>query len=90
MFIIIVLRSGNDRLSGLLFFRARCSSFHAHASLITFSSVSMSYFIFAVPMLECLGNHSCMSSPFPKAMQNGTFFFAKRDNLLGRRVSCLM
>ena len=29
------------------------------------SSVSLSYFILAVPMRECLGKHSCTSSPFP-------------------------
>ena len=31
-----------------------------------------------VPMRECSGKHSCMSSTFPIAMQNGTFFFARR------------
>ena len=39
------------------------------------SSVPLSYFILAVPMRECLGKHSCMSSPFPIAILNGTFFF---------------
>ena len=39
------------------------------------SSVSLSYFILAVPMRKCLGKHSCMSSPFPIAIRNGTFFF---------------
>ena len=39
------------------------------------SSVSLSYFILAVPMRKRLGKHSCMSSPFPIAMLNGTFFF---------------
>ena len=39
------------------------------------SSVSLSYFILAVPMRECLGKHPCMSSPFPIAILNGTFFF---------------
>ena len=36
---------------------------------------SLSYFILAVPMHECLGNHACMSSPFPIAILNGTLFF---------------
>ena len=36
------------------------------------SSVSLSYFILAVPMRECLGKYSCMSSPFPIAILNGT------------------
>ena len=39
------------------------------------SSVSSSYFIFAVPMRECLGKHSCMSSQFPIAILNGTSSF---------------
>ena len=40
-----------------------------------FTSVSWSYFILAVPMLECLGKHSCMCSLFPIAILNGTSFF---------------
>ena len=39
------------------------------------SSVSLSYFVLAVPMRKCLGKHSCVSSPFPIAILNGTFFF---------------
>ena len=39
------------------------------------SCVSLSYFILAVPMRKCLGKHSCISSPFPIAILNGTFFF---------------
>ena len=39
------------------------------------SSVSLSYFILAVLMHNCLGKHLCMSSPFPIAMLNGTCFF---------------
>ena len=35
----------------------------------------MSYFILAVPMGECMGKHSCMSSSFPIAMLNGTSSF---------------
>ena len=53
------------------------------------SSVSLSYFILAVPMGVCFGKYSCMSFPYPIALLNGTFFFAKRDDLWGRRVSCL-
>ena len=30
---------------------------------------------FPVPMSECLGKHSCMRSPFPQAILNGTYFF---------------
>ena len=38
------------------------------------SSVSLSYFILAVQMHECLGKHSCMISQLPIAILNGTFF----------------
>ena len=37
------------------------------------SSVSLSNFYLAVPMRGCLGKDSCMSSPFPIAILNGTF-----------------
>ena len=40
------------------------------------SSVSLSYFILAVPMRECLGKHVCMSSPYPIAILNGTSPFS--------------
>ena len=39
------------------------------------SSVSLSNFYLAVPMRRCLGKHSCMSSPFPIAILNGTCSF---------------
>ena len=39
------------------------------------SSVTLSYFVLVVPMRDCLGKHLCMSSPFPKAILNGTCFF---------------
>ena len=48
------------------------------------SSVSLFYFILAVPMRECLGKHSCMSSQFPIAILNGTSFLSlwyKRLNM---------
>ena len=38
------------------------------------SSVSLPYFILAVPMRECLRKHSCMSSAFPIVILNGTCF----------------
>ena len=60
---------------GIFLFRARFAFFHTHASLLTPSSVSLSYFILSVPMRKCLGKHLCMSSPFPIAILNGTFFF---------------
>ena len=39
------------------------------------SSVPLSYFILAVCMRECLEKSSCMSSTFPIAILNGTYFF---------------
>ena len=38
------------------------------------SSVSLSYLILAVPMRKCSGKHWCVSSTFPIAILNGTFF----------------
>ena len=43
--------------------------------ILSFSSVPLSYFSLAVPMRECLGKHSCMSSPFPIAIMNCTSSF---------------
>ena len=58
------------------FFRTLFAFFHILKPLfLPPSSVSFSYFILAVPMRKCLGKHSCMSSPFPIAILNGTFFF---------------
>ena len=69
MFIIIVFVLGCDRPAGLLFFvPALLLSILTHLFLPS-SSVSLCYFILAVPMRECLGKHSCMSSPFPIAIQ---------------------
>ena len=39
------------------------------------SSLSLFYFILAVPMRKCLGKHSCVSSSFPIAILNDTSFF---------------
>ena len=36
--------------------------------------VCLSYFILVVPMHVCLGEHSCISSQFPVAILNCTFF----------------
>ena len=63
LFIIIVFWLGCDRLRDFIF-RASFASFHTHASLH-----------YCCSHAQCLGKHSCMSSPFPKAILNGTFFF---------------
>ena len=64
------------------FFRACCTSFHTHSLFLPPLSVSLSYFILAVPMPECLGKHSCMSFTFPIAILNGNCFF--------RQCNCTM
>ena len=77
MFVIIVFRLGCDRPSGLLLFVPAVLF-----SILTPSSVSWSYFILAVPMRECLGKHSCMSSQFPIAILNGTsFLYLVQENI---------
>ena len=43
---------------------------------LPFSFVSLFYFILAIPMPECFGRHSCMSSTFPIAILNGTCIFS--------------
>ena len=75
MLIIIVFRLGCDRPSGLLLFVPVVLFSILTPLFCVSSSVSLSYFIFAVPMRECLGRHSCMSSQFPMAILNGASSF---------------
>ena len=75
MFIIVVFRLGCNRPSGLLLFVPAVLFFILTIFFCPSSSVSLSYFILAVPMRECLGKHSCMSFPFPIAILNGTSSF---------------
>ena len=63
---------------GTYFFRARFASFHTLPLFLLSSSVSLSYFGLAVPLRECLGKNSCMSSTCPIAILNGTFLFFAR------------
>ena len=83
MFIIIVFRLGWDRPSGLLLFVPAVLFSMLTPLFCVSSSVSLSYFILAVPMRECLGKHSCMSFPFPIAILNGTswFLFLVQENI---------
>ena len=71
MFIIIVFLLGIVRPSGLHSF-VPALLLSTLTSPFSSSSVSLFYFILAVPMSECLGKHSCMSSPFPQRVLNGT------------------
>ena len=75
LFIIIVFWLGFDRPTGLLLFVPALLLSLLTPLFLPSSSVSLSYFVLAVPMRECLGKHSCMSSPFPIAITNGTFLF---------------
>ena len=75
MFINIVFRLGNDRLSGLLSFVPAVLFSVLTPLFLQSSSVLLSDFILAVPMRGCLGKHSCISSQFPIAILNGTSFF---------------
>ena len=75
MFIISVFRLGCARPSGLLLFVPAVLFSILTPLFCPSSSVSLSYFILAVAILECLGKHSCMSSPFPIAILNGTSSF---------------
>ena len=60
---------------GTSFIRARCTFSILTPLFCVSSTVSLSYFILAVPRRECLGKHSCMSSQFPIAILNGTSSF---------------
>ena len=75
LFIIIVFWLGCDRPSELLLSVPALLLSILKPLFLPSSSVSMSYFVLAVPMRECLGKHSCMSSPCPIAVLNGTFLF---------------
>ena len=75
LYIITVFRFGCDRPSGLLLFVPALLLSMLTPLFLPSSSVYLSYFVLAVPMRECLGKHSCMSSPCPIAILNGTFLF---------------
>ena len=79
LFIIIVFWLGCDRPSGLLLFVPALLLSILALLFLPSSSVSLSSFVLAVPMRECLGKHSCMSSPFPIAILNGTFIFSRGE-----------
>ena len=63
------------RPSGLLYFMLALLLSILTPLFVPSSSVSLSCFVLSVPMCECLGKHSSMSSPFNIAILNGTFFF---------------
>ena len=75
LFIIIILKLGCNIPSVLIFFVSALLLSILTPFFLPSSSVSLSYFVLAVPMSECLGKQSCMRSPFPIAILNGTCFF---------------
>ena len=79
MFIIIVFWLGCDRRSRLLLFVPTLLLSILMPLFLPSLSVSLSYLIFAVPMRECLGKHSCMSFPCPIAILNGTILFSRGE-----------
>ena len=79
MFIIIVFWLGCDRPSGLILFVPSLLLSILTPLFLPYSSVSLSYFVLALHMRECLGKHSCMSSPCPIAILNGTFLFSGEE-----------
>ena len=68
--------------SGLLFFVLSLILSILSPLCLPSSFVSLSYFMLAVPMRECLGKHSCTSFPFLIAILNGTFFFSRGEIVL--------
>ena len=76
MFIISAFWLGCDRPSQLLYIMPALLLSILTPLFLLSSSVSLSYFVLAVPMRECLGKHSCMSSLCPIAILNGTFLFS--------------
>ena len=88
MFINIIFGLGSVRPSGLLSFVPALLLSILSNLFLPSSSVSLSYFIIAVPMRECLGKHSCMSFIFPIAILNGTYFslFGARETKHAQRT----
>ena len=73
---IIVFCLGSVRPRTSFLFRALFAFFpFSRLSSLAASTVYLSYFIPAVPMRECLGKHSCVSSTLLIAVLNGIRFF---------------
>ena len=74
MLITIVFWLGCDRPSGLFFVRALLLSLLTPIFLPS-PSVSLSFFVLAVPMRGCLGKYSCTSSPISNSHTEWSFSF---------------
>ena len=76
MVVIIVFRLECDRPSGLLLFvPAVLFPYSSLSSVCLRLSHCLISFLLSHCMRECLGKHSCTSSPFPIVVLNGTSFF---------------
>ena len=73
MFIIILFLLGCDSLSDLLFFSCPLCFFPYYVSL-TFFVCFFILFHSCCSHAQVFGKHWCMSSPFPIAILNGSFF----------------
>ena len=63
-----------------IFFFAQALLLSIHTPLFLLSScVSLSYFNLALPMRQCLGRHSCMSSQFFIAILYYTLVFSRNE-----------
>ena len=90
MFIIVfIFLLGSDRPSGLHFFLPALLLSILTPLFLPSSSLSLSYFILAVPMRECLGKHSWMSSPCPIAILNGIFLFREAKKSVWAEASAI-
>ena len=73
------------RPSGLLFFVPALLLSILTPLFLPSSSVSLYYFIHAVPIRECLGKHSCMSFPCPYSHTEWYLHFSRGEIVcLGR------
>ena len=66
-------------LGNMDLFRARCTSFHNHASLLTFFICVVSFSILALPVCKRCGQNSSFTFPI-SILIDACFFSAKRNS----------
>ena len=67
------------RVDETFFFRAHCTSFHIHSSLLTFFLSFFVFYHYCCSHAQVFGKNSCISSTFPIAILSGTCFFRIRN-----------
>lgn len=65
---------------------ARCEFFIFCRRCLPSSVTLLPSFIAAVPMLNCWGQHSCMSFTFSETTQNGTWFFHSVTRIFNKLI----